>query len=58
MLKITKSFPLPLSVKLYLLDGQYQPKVFDTRNFVMEALGSEWNVTHTLRDVVRGIPKI
>jgi len=34
MIKISKSFPLDNSVRLYLLDGIHQPKIFDTRDLM------------------------
>jgi hypothetical protein len=39
MIKITKSFPLENSVRLYLLDGSYQPKIYDSRDLLCEIFG-------------------
>lgn len=51
MIKINRSFPLENSLKLYLLDGCYQPKIFDTRDLVYEVLGEAWNYTNKLKDI-------
>lgn len=56
MLKINPSFPLENSVRLYLLDGCYQPKIFDTRDLIYEVLGQAWTYTNKLKDITDKIP--
>jgi len=39
-----------------LLDGCYQPKIFDTRDLVYEVLGEAWNYSNRLKDIIDSIP--
>jgi hypothetical protein len=55
MLKISKSFPLDNSLRLYLLEAAYQPKICDTRDITHEVLGKTWNFTVTLKQVLEKI---
>ena len=55
MIKINKSFPLENSLRLYLLDGDYQPKIFDTRDLIHEVLGDSWNHNHKLKNIIDAI---
>jgi len=52
MLKISRSFPLDNSVRLYLLDGAYQPKIFDTRDLMREVLGKPWSYNIMLKEII------
>lgn len=55
MIKINKSFPLENSLRLYLLDGDYQPRIFDTRDLIHEVLGDNWNHNHKLKNIIDAV---
>lgn len=40
------------SVRLYLLDGAYQPKIFDTRDLMREVLGKPWSYNIMLKEII------
>lgn len=44
------------SVRLYLLDGAYQPKIFDTRDLMREMLGKPWSYNIMLKEIIDSVP--
>ncbi len=56
VLKIGRSFPLENSVRLYMLEGNYQPKVFDTRDIMQEVMGKVWKYSVSLKQIMEQIP--
>ena len=56
VLKIGRSFPLENSVRLYILEGNYQPKVFDTRDIMHEVIGKVWTYSVSLKQIIDQIP--
>jgi ubiquitin-protein ligase len=51
MIRVGRSFPVS-GVHLHLLDGCFQPKIYDTRNLVYEVLGESWSYEWRLRDII------
>lgn len=52
MIKVNKSFPLENSVRLYMIDGGYQPNICDTRDLMYEVLGGVWSYRNRLKDIL------
>lgn len=44
-LRVSRNFPLPDSVRLHLLDGGFQPKVSDCRDFFLDVMGKKYDCT-------------
>ncbi len=56
-IKITKLFPLPNGVRLYILNNCYQPRLFDCRDVIEEVLGMPWKHTNSILDIFTNIDK-
>ena len=57
MIKIGKFFPVD-GIRLYLLDGCFQPKIYDTRDLMYEVIGSAWSFeAHRLKNIIEKLPE-
>jgi hypothetical protein len=55
VLRVGRSFPLPRSLHIHLLDGAFQPKVSDCRDFYRAVMGKEYDHGTALLDIVEGL---
>ena len=53
VMKIKKSYPLKGSVRIHLLEGGFQPKVCDGRDFFEEVMGRAYDYDVHLKDIIR-----
>jgi hypothetical protein len=57
VLRVGRSFPLPNSLRIHLLDGAFQPKVSDCRDFYRAVMGREYDHGTAFLDVVEALVK-
>lgn len=56
-MRITKGFPIS-PIRLYLTDGSLQPKIFDTRDLIEEAIGTPYDHKIKLKTIYDSLPKL
>lgn len=58
VLRVGRSFPLANSVRLHLLDGGFQPRVSDCRDFYRCAVGRAWEAGSTVWEAVEAVGRL
>lgn len=55
VLRVGRSFPLPNSVHIHLLDGAFQPKVSDCRDFYQAVMGRQYEFSTIFLDILKSL---
>jgi hypothetical protein len=55
VLRVGRSFPLLHSVHIHLLDGAFQPKVSDCRDFYRAVMGRDYDYNTPFLDILESL---
>lgn len=55
VLRVGCSFPLPSSVHIHMLDGAFQPKVSDCRDFYRAVMGQQYEFSTPFLDILESL---